>query len=71
MDKRFVMLHDGKWVVEVMKKSSPLLVLGRAPKAFGVILEPVPLHEEQVARSRIISNPFAKAGIDGDALDPC
>ena len=42
-------LHSGEGIVEVMEPRLRLLVLGGAAKALGVILEPLPVDQQQVA----------------------
>lgn len=50
MDERLVVFHRREGVVEVMEKASPLLILRRAAKTLSVVFQPVPLHQEQIAR---------------------
>src|SRR5205085_8149930 len=50
LDQRFEVQDGRERVVEVVQELPPLLVLGRPPKPFRVILETVPLDQEEVAR---------------------
>ena len=46
---RFVVLDGRERVIEVVEQGAPLLVLGRPAEAFSVVLETVPLNEQQIA----------------------
>ena len=43
-----VVQHGWEWVIEVMKKRAPLLVLRRLAKAHLVMLNALPTHEQHV-----------------------
>ena len=44
-----VVLDDRERLVEVVEQLAPLLISGRSAEALGVVLERLPLHEEQVS----------------------
>lgn len=58
---RFVMLDRGERVVEVVQEPTPLLVFLGPPKSHGVILETVPLDQQQVPGWRLDA-PFEPNG---------
>jgi len=43
------MLHCGEGIVEVVEQRLPLLILRGAAKSLGMILEPLPVDQQQVA----------------------
>lgn len=42
-------LHGRKWIIKAVQQLLPLLVFGRAAKALGVILQGLPLHQQNIA----------------------
>jgi hypothetical protein len=45
---RLVMLNNREWFVELVQVPAPLLVFRRATKPLGVVLDTIPLDEQQV-----------------------
>lgn len=64
----FVVLHDREGIVEVVEQLAPSLVFSGVSESLGVVLEPTPLHQQQVGSRSLDA---AREGQPLEALHSC